>query len=41
MSKKLEERLIMVNGDMEDMKMTQTELLEKKTVCDERYIGLD
>lgn len=41
MSKKLEERSVIVNGDMEDIKMTQTELLEKKTLCDERYIGLD
>lgn len=41
MSKKLEERSVIVNGDMEDIKMTQTELLKKKTLCDERYIGLD
>lgn len=36
MSKKLEERLIMLNRDKEDIKMTQTELLEIKTVCDKR-----
>lgn len=34
-------KIIMVNGDMGDIKMTQSELLEKKTVCDERYFGLD
>lgn len=36
MSKKLEERLIMLNRDIEGIKMTQTELLEIKTICDKR-----
>lgn len=34
MSKKLEERLIMLSKDIEGIKMTQTELLEIITICD-------
>lgn len=40
MSEKLEERLSVLSGDMEDIKMAQTELLEIKTMCDEKYAGL-
>lgn len=35
MSKKLDEKLNLISRDMKDRKITQTELLDIKIICDE------
>lgn len=38
MYEKLDEKLNLISRDMKDRKMTQTELLDIKIICDEKYI---